>query len=43
MGYFKIYYNNPEVSVEEFNDAVKELEGPGRLLGYRSTLKNVRQ
>ena len=34
---FEIYYNNPEVSVEEVKDAVKkELEGPGRRLGYRA-------
>ena len=37
---FEIYYNNPEVSVEEVKDAVKkELEGPGRLLGYRAMHK----
>ena len=41
---FEIYYNNPEVSVEEVKDAVKkELEGPGKLLGYRALHKKVRQ
>ena len=41
---FEIYYNNPEVSVEEVKDAVKkELEGPGRLLGYRAMHKKARQ
>ena len=41
---FEIYYNNREVSVEEVKDAVKkELEGPGRLLGYRAMHKKVRQ
>ena len=40
---FEIYYNNREVSVEEVKDAVKkELEGPGRLLGYRAMHKKVR-
>ena len=28
--------------MEEVKDAVKELEGPGRLLGYRATQKIVR-
>ena len=41
---FEIYYNSPEVSVEEVKDAVKkELEGPGKLLGYRAMHKKVRQ
>ena len=41
---FEIYYNNPEVSVEEVKDAVKkELEGAGKLLEYRAMLKKVRQ
>ena len=40
---FEIYYNNPEVFVEEVKDAVKELEGPGKLLGYRAIHKKVRQ
>ena len=41
---FEIYYNNPEVSVEEVKDAVKkELEGPGKLLGYHAMHKKVRQ
>ena len=41
---FEIYYNNPEVSVEEVKDAVKkELEGSGKLLGYRAMHKKVRQ
>ena len=44
MRSFEIYYNNPEVSVEEVKDAVKkELEGPERLLGYRAMHKKVRQ
>ena len=41
---FEIYYNNPEVSVEEVRDAVKkELEGPGKLHGYHAMHKKVRQ
>ena len=41
---FEIYYNNAEVSVEEVKDAVKkELEGAGKLLGYRAMHKKVRQ
>jgi len=46
LRYFEIYYNNPEVSVEEVKDAVKEKsEGPERLLGYRTLAmhKKVRQ
>ena len=44
LRYFEIYYNNPEVSVEEVKDAVKkELEGSGKLLGYRAMHKKVRQ
>ena len=40
---FNIYYNSLAVSVEEVKDAVKkELEGPGRLLGYRALHKKVR-
>ena len=29
--------------VKDVKDAVKELEGPGRLLGYRAMLEKVRQ
>ena len=44
MRYFHIYYNDRTVSVEEDKEAVKkELEGPGKLLGYRAMHKKVRQ
>ena len=44
MRYFDIYYNDRRVSVEEVKEAVKkELEGPGKLLGYRAMHKKVRQ
>ena len=44
MRYFDIYYNDRRVSVEEDKEAAKkELEGPGKLLGYRAMHKKVRQ
>ena len=44
MRYFDIYYNDRRVSVEEVKEAVKkELEGPGKLLGYRAMHKKVRR
>ena len=44
LRYFAIYYNDQRVTVEEVKDAVKkELEGPGKLLGYRAMHKKIRQ
>lgn len=44
LRYFEIYYNDQAVTVEEVKDAVtKELEGPGKLLGYRALYKKIRQ
>ena len=39
-----LQYNDKNVSVEEVKDVVKkELEGPGKLLGYRAMHRKVRQ
>ena len=44
LRHFGIYYNNNNVEVEEVKDAVqKELEGPGKLLGYRAMHRKIRQ
>ena len=44
LRHFDIQYNDKNVSVEEVKDAVKkELEGPGKLLGYRAMHREVRQ
>lgn len=44
LRYFDIYYNDVKVSVEDVREVVKkELEGPGKLLGYRAMHKKVRQ
>ena len=37
LRYFDIYYHDKNVSVDEVKEAVKkELDGPGKLLGYRA-------
>ena len=44
LRYFDIYYNDPETPVEAVREAVqKELNGPGKLLGYRAMHKKIRQ
>lgn len=43
LRYFGIYYSDGEVTVEEVKNAVQaELKGPGKLLGYRSMQRKVR-
>ena len=40
LRYFDIYYNDAETPVEAVREAVqKELNGPGKLLGYRAMHK----
>ena len=42
LRYFQLYYNDQEVTVEQVQDAVRtELEGPGKLLGYRLMQKKI--
>lgn len=44
LRYFEIYYNDNRVSVKDVREVVqKELEGSGKLLGYRAMHKKVRQ
>ena len=44
LRHFEVYYKDDTVSVEDVKVAVKkELEGPGKLLGYRSMHKKIRQ
>ena len=44
LRYFQLFYNDQEVTVEQVQDAVRtELEGPGKLLGYRLMHKKIRQ
>ena len=44
LRHFGVYYNDSTVSVDEVKEAVKkELEGPGKLLGYRGMHKKIRQ
>lgn len=44
LRYFDIYYTDSNVSVQEVKDAVKlEVNGPGKLLGYRAMQKKLRQ
>eukprot|EP00794_Sanderia_malayensis_P002327 gene2327-2679_t len=44
LRFFNIYYNKPETRVEDVKVAVvTELEGPGKLLGYRLMHKKIRQ
>ena len=42
--YLGVYYKDDHVSVEDVKEAVKkDLEGPGKLLGYRRMHKKMRQ
>ena len=44
MRYFDIHYTDNNVTVEQIRDAVKkEVDGPGKLLGYRAMQKTLRQ
>ena len=44
LRHFQVFYTDTAISVEDIKTAVgKELEGPGRLLGYRAMQKKVRQ
>jgi len=44
LRYFEVCYKDDTVSVEDVKEAVKkDLEGPGKLLGYRSMNKKIRQ
>ena len=44
LRYFEIFYHDKTVSVDEVRAAVqKELDGPGKLLGYRAMYHKVRQ
>ena len=44
LRHFDIHYNDKNMSVEEVKDVVKkELDGPGKLLGYREIHRKVRQ
>ena len=43
MRYFDIHYTDNNVTVEQIRDAVKkEVDGPGKLLGYRAMQKNTK-
>ena len=43
LRYFEIYYNHSNVAVSDVQEAVKkEIEGPGKLLGYRAMHKKIR-
>ena len=44
MSHFDIKYTNYDVDVAQVEEAVrKEIDGPGRLLGYRAMHKKVRE
>ena len=44
LRHFEIYYSDRDVSVEDVRKAVaEELDGPGKLLGYRAMQKKIRQ
>ena len=44
LRYFQIFYNDKNVTLEAAREAVcKELNGPGRLLGYRAMHLKLRQ
>ena len=44
MRHFDIRYTNTDVTVEEVKSAVrKELDGPGKLLGYRAMHNKIKQ
>ena len=44
LRYFDIRYTDTDVAVDEVEEAVtREMEGPGRLLGYRAMQKKLRK
>ena len=43
LRHFNIYYHDKNVTVENLEDVVEELDGPGKLLGYRALHKKIRQ
>ena len=44
LNYFDIKYTDHSVTIDEIKGAVeKELQGPGKLLGYRALQKKIRQ
>lgn len=44
LRHFEIYYHDRTVSVEQVQEAVREeLEGPGKLLGYRAMQQKIRK
>ena len=44
LNYFDIKYTDHSVTIDEMKCAVeKELQGPGKLLGYRALQKKIRQ
>ncbi|KXJ15658.1 uncharacterized protein LOC110237035 [Exaiptasia diaphana] len=44
LAYFEIKYTNRNIALDEIQDAVKkEMDGPGKLLGYRALHKKIRQ
>ena len=44
LRYFDIRYKDTDVAVDEVEEAItREIEGPGRLLGYRAMQKKLRQ
>ena len=44
LRYFDIYYNHSDIPVNDVREAVrKEIEGPGKLLGYHAMHKKIRQ
>ena len=44
LRYFNIFYKDTNVTLDKVKEAVgKELEGPGKLLGYRALHQKIRQ
>lgn len=44
LRHFNIFYTNTNVTLDQVKEAVgKELEGPGKLLGYRALHQKIRQ
>ena len=44
LRYYDIRYTDTDVAVDEVEEAItREIEGPGRLLGYRAMQKKLRQ
>ena len=44
MQYFGIHFTDPDVELNEVEDAVKkETSGPGKLHGYRTMHKKIRE